>query len=769
MNKLAYSLAIATALVATSCSQEEIINNTETPSTPGTKEMIQFSMSDGTDAPVGRATSRNAFGAKTDIVMLFRSNKDNGTTAVRANKTRAYTKDHTSMTDHSDIEYDGTDRVRYWDDAFGRSAFLSVYAIGIDQKTGTGNNSQPLDKCIDGPEVGKEWTTVADATDILTTWKVATEQTSTTIDNEDLVYSNNIRQGGEYGVTWYDWTNSTWKPSTHTGTADQHGSGRMQFRIKPAEPADPTGPGYFDKGHLIFNHALTRLSVTLQEGDGFDGVKTTDADFKFTAGSNITLKGMNISGKLDMKTSSWKDKATADITSMSPAESKTHANNTFTAQMLPDYEFNDNNNTNVMEFTIDSNEYFITQDMIFDALKANSAVNKLPTDVSKYTMEQGKHYKLTITVKKKKIEDMTATIAEWSDIVAGVHEQDNTHVTFEASQSGSACSDVYFYRLAEDLGKIYTNKSYLTDTYTEGPNNGKKKGTIYQGNYGSPATTTKEGDVWKTNWYFEDNKTAYHFRTLNTSAKSTLDNTGNSFFVMTNGASGTTNYHWGAQMTTTDYKYDTKKGYEPLLLQGITSTNSRIKIQELNMMSNIKVVLQTTSGSDAVLLRKNIGTNETPLYKDATVTLTRLYGSAKVDMGIGLVTPQGDVVAETQMTQPSDYYATENTKTNAFTFSVVPQPLYRGTEDVEENYIGITITTPDDNQYYVVKKLYEIKPTAIGTSKNESTESAITRWYPNHRYTYTFTLKKKGIEDITCTVAAWQDVEATNKDITLED
>lgn len=765
MKKALFPLAFAAVALTTACNDDEV---QEIIKPDSEKEVISFSMSDESASPATRANTRAAFGATTDIVMLFRSNEDGGTTNVRANKTMAYTSDHSGMTDHSDINF-ATDRIRYWDDAYGRKAHLSVYAIAVDQKQNQDNNSKTLDKCIDGPDIASTWSSTTDATAIKTSWKVATEQTSTTLANEDLVYSNNIQSSGKYGITWYDWTNSTWQPSAHSGTDNVHGNGCMIFRVKLATPADPTGPGYFDKGHLIFNHALSRLSVTLQEGEGFDGVTNTAADFKFTSGTNITLLNMYTNGELNMKTGAWDTKNVTNISSMSPAETKEHANNTFTAQMLPDYVFTDGSNTNVMQFSIDNNTYYITQDMIFDALKANAANNGLATDVSSYTMGQGKHYKLTITVKKKQIDAITATIAGWSDIDAKEFEQDNSHIEFTFAKSGSECEDVFFYRLGEDLGQIYTDNSYLTATYTSGTNNGKTKGTIYQGKYNDEATATenKTTHIWSTKWYFENNRTAYHFRSLNTNAKATINHSGaNSYFTMQNGPIASTDYHWGAIMKNTTYNYNETNGFESSLHQGITSTKTQIDLQELHMMSNINVVLKTTTDNSAVALRTGDGSS-TP-YTYATVSFTRLYDNASVDMGKGIVTPTGDLVATQTMTTPDDYFESGVIQTKPFTYAVVPQPLYRGTEDVEANYIGITITTPDNNQYYVVKKLYEIKPTSVGTSNNQTTTNAITRWYPNHNYTYTFTLTKKGIEAITCTVADWVNVEATNKDITLE-
>ena len=98
------------------------------------------------------------------------------------------------------------------------------------------------------------------------------------------------------------------------------------------------------------------------KGGGF-----TDSPFKFANGTSISLLNMNVSGTLNLQSGSWTNLSTGNI---SPAKttSENTANGTYLAQMLPDYVFTDNDNTNVMQFTIDENVYYITQDMLFDAL-----------------------------------------------------------------------------------------------------------------------------------------------------------------------------------------------------------------------------------------------------------------------------------------------------------------------------------------------------------------------------------------------------------------
>jgi hypothetical protein len=139
-------------------------------------------------------------------------------------------------------------------------------------------------------------------------------------------------------------------------------------------------------------------------------------------------------------------------------------------------------------------------------------------------------------------------------------------------------------------------------------------------------------------------------------------------------------------------------------------------------------------------------------------------------MGNGLVSTTGSLTTSATFTAPTtgiDDSDVTYKKTGAFTFAVVPQALVRTTGD--NLYVGITIKTPDNNQYYVVKSLAEIIATTNGGSQNQSKDGKVDFWYPNHNYTYTFTLTKAGISKVTCSVEKWIDVTADNKDISLED
>lgn len=789
MKKTLFPLAFAAVALTTACSDNEIIN--QEPATPDSlKEAIEFSMSDGSEtSATTRAVTHDKFSADTRIVMYMRSNKDKGTSDVRGNKTICQTTACTNGgTDHSDITFETANK-RYWDDAFGRAGNISVYAVAIPGSTSTTVlNADNLKDNNTAVAVDNTWRTVADANPIDMTFAVTkTTQTETTWNNEDLCYSNNIQKTGKDGRTYYDWTNSKWVPDTHKGGEGNHGDGYLQFMIKPGDPANP---GYFDKGHLKFYHALTRMTVTLVEDEGFDGNISTTADFNFTTTKmtsthNIQLLNMYTSGKLNMKDGTWAKDEAANIDVM--WGSTTAANGIYKAQMLPDYEFVKDATTNVMQFEIDENIYYITQAELFKALNDvttnNDAEYGYDGTNNKFKMMQGKCYNFTIKVKKKQIEAITATIVAWDDVTAGNFDIDNSHIKFDLlTATGDNCTDIKFLRHAEDLGAIYTDNTYTANAFS--------------GNYwmdGGAATLTAmaapNASKYQTNWFYESNRTAYHFRSLNSTAYGTdgdnlitdsntdsnVTEDDKTSFKMASGAD--VDYHWGAPMNTgATLKYDETitsgvgNGFKANIYKGITSNTSDIKMTELHMMSSIKVILKTKGDGSYINL------------KDATVTFTQITKNATVDLGTGYITDAYNSSDATQLiTSPNFTSWTDRTlnddgsfksgsiETGAYTWQFVPQPLVRKeTSPADGDYVGITIHTTDNNEYFIVKQLSAITATSVTDERNQAKDAVIKRWYPGHQYTYTFTITKKGIDAITATVANWVNVTGDNVDLDLE-
>lgn len=826
MKKALFPLAFAAVALTTACSDNEIIN--DVPATPDSqKEQISFSLSDET------ASTRAGFtGSNTSIAMRIQSDEKLGSGKKYTRTVAEAAKDGTNNpTSYSTVTFTDAN-IRYWDDAHGRKSLLSVFAVAIPNGgANIQNGGKTLEQLLAKGDDSKDWGTNSDNT---IEWTVSTTQekdpsTATApvknIDKEDLVYANNIQAGGKDGI-YRDYSNGNGYTPTATGD-NTHKDGQMLFfqstmtDNNATTTANTDAPGKFDKGHLKFNHALTRLSVKLVAGAGYTMAATGSFDL---SSEGIQFLDMNVKGKLNIPTGRWAlDSEAPKGTIVTKPTRKTTDNGSSTvtsiyyetvAQMLPDYIFADGvNTTNVMKFTIDNNEYFITQDMIYDALAAVAA-NKIAdygysTDGgNKFTMMQGKNYSLSITINKKQIEAITATLKAWDDVNAEF-AQDNTHITITTSRTGDEHNDeLNLFKMEQDLGQIYTDDSYF---------NNAKGFSVFQGDYKTSGVANlqemKKTDdssydpkQWYANgWYYKDNRTAYHLRMLNnlaadengtTDAKD--DNVTNadskSYFTMRNGAQ-TKDYHWGAPMiqtTSTDFlKYSLTEGYSSSIHPGFVAPKNYVEkpinITELHMMSNINVVLKTTTTSNKINLRTGSGTSSDP-YSFATVKITKLASTATVDMGSGLVTPSATITTEETMTRPEDnttagthYFAQTTgdtpvddvTTTQAFTWAVVPQILVRTPASTgTDNLVGITITTPDNNEYYVVADLSKIVPSSVGNQVGQMHTAGgtnyIDRWYPNHSYTYTFTLTKKGIEAITCTLAEWVTVTGTNTNISLE-
>ena len=674
MKKAFIPLALATALFTTGCKDSE--NIIDTPSTPDLTdhEAISFSMSDAQGASSTRAfyaegLTRAGFNGNygtnsdqpTQILMHIESkNGAESTWKYKYTKTQATASPEVSSAGYSTVSFPEA-YLRYWDDAHGRNSLLSVYAVAIPNKstlgTGPATNNAVIEEGDLTTATPGDW-----GTDVTTepkheiNWAVSKAQNATTLFTEDLVYSNNIQASGKDGLYWFDYAYNTWKPGTatsHTPTGEtSHGDGCMQFRL--SNPEDSRSAGKFDKGHLKFNHALSRITIKLVEGNGFNhGANSTDFIFTDATNKTINLYKMNYKGTLDLKAGTWgSTTAIEDATPVRIApgtKTETAASSVYTgsyqcsAQILPDYVLSNNKEENVLDFAIDNNIYYIQNKMLWDALNKNAGTgtgqNGL-TAADSYKMEQGKNYVFTITVDKKQVESVTATIVAWSNVEAANENINNAHATFSTYlESGTGKTEVnanlHLFRLPEDLSSINTSST--------------TNATKYSGAYTDEAVATYASSKWSTNWFFDNNKTAYHFRALNnvacygTSGTTHQSNftTDKKEFNIYNGANTTNDYHWGApfKASGTYYKYDTSTGFKDLLHEGITSTKDVINITQLHMMSQINVIVRTTdktlegstdvNASNAIALE--VGTSQ------CEVTLTRLYNHGTVDMGTGLI------------------------------------------------------------------------------------------------------------------------------------
>lgn len=721
MKKIITLGAMAMVLCATSCSTDETVSNDV--NNEG-KEKIQLAAGDNQTL-----TSRAGFKESTKIVARIVSDKRDGSETKCVKTVLSAASGALDADGFSNVSY-AEGKTRYWDDAHGRYSRLSVYAVAIPNVSDVSESAKLKEASLKG---GDTWATT-DATDNKIAWSVKTTPAYSDLAAEDLTYSNNIQNGnvGGNGVYTWDYTAKDYpviKPSNATKhTKESVTDGRMYFTQSADWSADVTdAPGHFDKGQMEFKHALTRIQVNLLKGDGYADATTFNV-------TDMQVLGQSVSGTFDIKTATWSDKAAATPITMAKwtsaatrTDGKTNAAS-YEAQMLPDYTFADNS-TNALQLTVDGNTYYITNAQLRTALNG-----KVPTD--DYATKMGNRYVFDITVAKAKIQNITATIIDWNNVSAENLTVDNSHVKFSFYNDGTSCTDINLYKYMQDLGQVYTDDSYSADAVA-----------------GSAYTEVEGLDVatGMTSEFYNDNQTAYHFRSINNVAETAL-NEDKTAFTMTSGA---TDYHWGAPMktglTSGKLPYDLSNGYLSSIAKGIVAADkeSNINLTEVHMMSKLVVKLTTPETGAKVNL------------EGATVTLTKFSKTGTVDMGSALVTPA---------TTYENLTLTYNSTDKQYELNVIPQALVRGTNDGD--YIGITIHTTDNNEYYVVKKLSEIIATSVGseiTNMQEAGEGKyITRWYPGHKYIYTFNITKTEIKNITATIVAWNEVVAGNTDLDLE-
>ena len=368
---LNYTLTALALMALVACAEEASSTSSGTTPTPeGGKTLIAFSQEGS--AMTTRAMTRAGFTSNTKVVMRI---KADGKTASDVRYTQAVATTSAQppvdpctdygLTDaHSHLTYaDGQNR--YWDDAFGRDTKLTVYAVAVPDK----NNNTLLPSDILDQESSTTfstgWYTVA-AEKTKIDWTVPATQLPATRLEKDLAYSNNIKAGESVkGCYRQTWNGSAWAKTMEPG--------QMIWQSK--DPADPSVTvGQFDKGHLVFKHALSWLTIVLKEGSGFSNASAPD--FAWTnnnaaADQSITLKGFPTSGKLDLSDGTWSITASDNITQLHESDVTTTSGKTtrqLEAIVLPGTNLY-STTANVIEFEIDNAKYYVSGTQIANAIR----------------------------------------------------------------------------------------------------------------------------------------------------------------------------------------------------------------------------------------------------------------------------------------------------------------------------------------------------------------------------------------------------------------
>lgn len=717
-------LALAATTTLISCSDNDIEIDEFAAPDPS-KALIEFTSNDGNIAHraalATRAGNLISFGGDTKIAMRIKSEGKN-TGDVRYTVTEMKAKQATCsdamhleaagkvgdvQNVHDHVNYLDAASYRYWDDAFGRDAKLSIYAIAVPGKTNIdlksslkGIKTGDTDTFNKGVKVSNEnpnWF-LESAEDETFKWTLTTEQTSTTIADQDICYSYNIRSRAENDET----EKGVYRFYNNNGTMSfkEMKAGRLQWTPKDTQNENET-VGKFDQGHLIFHHALSKVTINLTEATnildsdnkiivnkGFDN--TINTDFKFANGTNVTLIDFPYENVFDLSTGDWNTYSSSgnkhgNITKLQETTDPTATitTRTVTGLVVPGKVLKDDTK-NAMRFIIDDNEYFVTCDQIATAIQTyygqyqadgtTENPNYNSTLAGFTTMKQGEHYQINITVAKTKIENITAQLVDWETVNANIEEPSNAYINIAVETRNDGKFKEYvtnkyafdLYRAAEEA-ELNTTVSGENGYYNEIAKYGWTTGYTNGNTSSAEDKATKSYDsskkIWSTLWTWPNNKTYYHFRMVgNTEGVEgtpsnviiNKDDTNGDYFAITSGAitgSDYKDYTWAAPFAQNNgakwdydltYGFDGKKTTETTpvhqIYKAIGATDPKtnnINMMMFHMTSQIFFNVTTTTENNKVELRK--GTEGS--YEQTRVELLYFYKDGTVRVGNGLVEP----------------------------------------------------------------------------------------------------------------------------------
>lgn len=668
-----------------------------------------------TDSPYGNAAS--AFSSATSLYMVMKSEHATNNTKVPKYTRTIGTVPGSAAESPLNVSF-ASGYERYWEDSYSRDSKVSVYsacipgsntALNIGSSTNYNNgtytwSTDAITPNIAWPLVGTSSSASQDA-DFLTA--------------QDLCFSNNV--------------SSLPNPDN-----------RIAF--------DGTLNKFTSK-RLIFHHALTKVTFKIKKGDGFG---TDPFAFANPTSENIILKGFNSSGTLDISSGDFSSVGTADISLL--ADTHTDADVTagyshvLTCLMLPGSALT-STATNEVYFTIDNNKYHITKSQLATALSGKTVgTNSTTALTTDSKMRPGVHYIFTLTVSKKGIDKLSASVVDWETTTADEITPTNARITvslLDGTHLTGANPDFNLYRkasVAESIRDDFVDYNWATGYAAN-------KATLTQNSTAGVYTAIEAGGT--TPWYWPDNKTYYHFRAvMPLDHEVTHDNTDNYDYISLTGAVSYTDVCWGAPFKTTTgtltysttYGFDNTSGESHQIYQAIGPTSETITLQIFHMMSDVTIQLTTTEGTDAVNLA------------NAQISLSNIYPSGTVKLGNGLITPTGTQGA-------AGGTVSSVSSTYQLHYGFVPQSL---------TGVVLTITTTDNNQYKITmpERTATIANSAITNPYTETSSGSgkytINAWYPNFQYTYTFKLTKTGVESISATIANWGTVTAYQETVVIQ-
>ncbi len=684
---------LAVLLTMTSCSQDEEGNVTyDSEKTPILFTVGQTGVSPLTRTVVSGGEPARAFTKDTRLFLYMEAEKD-GAAKKKWGCNYGTAAGVADAADGSKSAVAFSGNYLYWDDAFARDTKLTVYSLAMA-------NSMAESMTTTSPDVTLNATTsrfpfTEETTDISPTVSITlgkdNKQDVTSVSQQDLVFSNNV--------------------------SELSGDSRMKYN---------QGTKLFDKGELVYNHALASMTFKLKAGDGFDGVY----DFKFVDATGkptgFELKGFYGMGTFNVKEGTFSSKDVVDFKDIChaatpTAETKAH---TLKALLLPGSDMTAE--TEAVSFIIEGNKYVLTKAQLYNAIKANPA-NVEGDNVKEAVLAGGKclkagvNYEFVFRVSKTDIE-ITAAVKDWENVTAE-EEEPLINVTTSVGDNTSGKQDAFtsFDFYLSDAASVnaetaYTQMSKATGTKTDGSEKWAFTSPLYWPNH---ATHYFMRGVFPTETTVTDGKI--------TITNTTYDN-----------QAFPSNLLVGAPVIDTG-KMCGSDSHTPVDMSthGVCAREATVNLTFNYMTTQIEVRLSTPdTGSDRVTLT------------NAKVEIVDGYTAGEVNIHDKSVAVTGNV---TDYMLP--HIATEDA--NCRHATVVPQSLTNS----DRNDLRFRITLTGENGttdiYYATIKNIKVKTSAEATSEN------ITKWEPGKHYIYSLLMRKTKLE-VSASIVDWIPVQGSD-------
>lgn len=445
---------------------------------------------------------------------------------------------------------------------------------------------------------------------------------------------------------------------------------------------------------LEFKHVLSKITVNILAGDGFDGKFTNAPEVVLTsneANSTTNTEWAYTKGIFNVTTGELSLEDT-DLNTVTMAQAGTNGNTvTKEALVMPGSIFASDAAT-IMRINADGNIYYITAKKIREATGLTLATNDV------YTLKAGKNYIFKVRVNKTGVE-VTATVKDWDTVDS---EEETPAISFTADVTSSSNTTT---------GSNLSNDASLKsgDSFSLWMSTDKSS-------FGSIATTaTYNADdskfVNSPTIYWPNSSTSYYFRAL---AQKTDTHTLEA--VTTTAVSQGTDLLWGTTAAHTGTEADGTTTHDYAESAIINPRTGAVPLIFKHAMSNVVVELSTST--DAA--------SEVNLT-DATVTMSNLYTNGKIDIAGGTVSVPDD--------------SEKSTVTVSGETIMVPQTI----GDTSK----MTITLKDGTTYSLQLNTC--------TCKINGVDTPIASWAGGSKYTYKIYLEKEAMK-FSVTITGWDPV-----------